>query len=121
MPYIYQYATTKHWTSRLDLSMLPLRAFCPIEMELGKSDGKMMRLSLSGSAQPGPAFERHFSIGDLVELWGLSEKTIRRIFADEPGVLEWGNDEQRYKRGYKTLRIPESVVERVHRRMRKVS
>jgi hypothetical protein len=101
--------------------MLPLGAFCPIEMEVRKSDGKMSQFALSGSVQPDPAFERHFSVADLVQLWGLSEKTIRRIFADEPGVLEWGNDEQRYKRGYKTLRIPESVVERVHRRMRRVS
>lgn len=101
--------------------MLPLRAFCPIEMEFRKSDGKMTQPSLSGSAQPNPAFERHFSVSNLVELWGLSEKTIRRMFADEPGVLEWGNDEQRFKRAYKTLRIPESGVERVHPRMRKVS
>lgn len=68
-----------------------------------------------------PAFERHYSVAELVELWGLSEKTVRRIFGGEPGVLEWGHDEERFKRSYKTLRIPESVVQRVHRRMRKVS
>jgi len=90
-------------------------------MEIRKPVRKTAEFSLSASAHLGVAFERHFSVGELVELWGLSEKTIRRIFADEPGVLEWGNEEQRYKRGYKTLRIPESVVERVHRHMRKVS
>ncbi len=67
------------------------------------------------------AFERHYSVHDLVGLWGLSEKTIRRMFTDEPGVLEWGHEEERYKRPYKTLRIPESVAARVHRRMRKIS
>ena len=44
------------------------------------------------------AFERHYSVHDLVALWGLSEKTIRRMFTDEPGVLEWGHEEERYKR-----------------------
>ena len=67
------------------------------------------------------AFERHYSVRDLVALWGLSEKTVRRMFTDEPGVLEWGHEEERYKRPYRTLRIPESVAARVHRRMRKVS
>jgi len=66
------------------------------------------------------ALERHYSVSDLVELWGLSEKTIRRIFGTERGVLEWGHGDARFKRAYKTLRIPESVVQRVHRRMRKV-
>jgi hypothetical protein len=67
------------------------------------------------------AFERHYSVSEIVELWGLSEKTIRRIFSDEPDVLEWGHDEQRFKRAYRTLRIPESVLQRVHRRIRKAS
>jgi hypothetical protein len=74
-----------------------------------------------GNDRPDLAFERHYSVADLVTLWGLSEKTIRRIFVGEPGVLEWGHDEERFKRGYKTMRIPQSVVQRVHRRMRKVS
>ncbi len=65
------------------------------------------------------AFEKHYSIAEIVALWGLSEKTIRRIFAGEPDVLEWGHDEQRFKRAYRTLRIPESVLQRVHRRIRK--
>ena len=67
------------------------------------------------------AFEKHYSISEIVELWGLSEKTIRRIFAGEPDVLEWGHDELRFKRAYRTLRIPESVLQRVHRRIRKAS
>jgi hypothetical protein len=77
--------------------------------------------SKTGNIRPDLAFEQHYSVADLVTLWGLSEKTIRRIFVGEPGVLEWGHDEERFKRGYKTMRIPESVVQRVHRRMRKVS
>ena len=35
---------------------------------------------------PSP-FERLYSPKDLAELWQLSEQSIRRLFADEPGVL----------------------------------
>lgn len=65
-----------------------------------------------------PALEKHYSVLELAQLWSLSEKTIRQIFCDEPGVVKWGHEEQRFKRGYMTLRIPESVVRRVHRRLR---
>jgi AraC-like DNA-binding protein len=64
------------------------------------------------------AAEKHYSISDLAELWGLSERTIRRIFENEPGVLCWGCSESRFKRGYKTLRVPETVMLRVHRQLR---
>jgi hypothetical protein len=63
-----------------------------------------------------PALEKHYSVIDVAKLWGLSENTIRRMFTGEPGVVEWGSEETRFKRGYKTMRIPESVVQRVHRR-----
>ena len=65
------------------------------------------------------AFEKHYCVSEVAELWGLSERTIRRIFADEPGVIKWENGETRFKRGYTTLRIPESIVQRVHRKLRK--
>ena len=65
------------------------------------------------------AFERHYSVGEVAKMWGWSENTIRRMFADEPGVIEWGTEETRFKRGYTTLRIPESIIARVHRRLTK--
>jgi hypothetical protein len=76
----------------------------------------------SVSGQNGEAsLERHFSVGELAGLWDLSEQTIRRMFAGEPGVIEWGHIESRFKRGYITMRIPESVVRRVHCRLRSAS
>ena len=51
------------------------------------------------------AFEKHYCVSEVAELWGLSERTIRRIFTDEPGVIKWESSETRYKRGYTTLRI----------------
>lgn len=74
----------------------------------------------SGS-EAAPVFEKHYSVKELAGLWNLSERTIRRMFVGEPGVVEWGADERRRKRPYKTIRIPESVARRVHRRLRKAS
>lgn len=61
--------------------------------------------------------EKHYSVLELAELWNLSENTIRRMFENEPGVLKWGTREGRFKRRYTTLRIPETVVLRVHRQL----
>lgn len=60
---------------------------------------------------------RHYTPMELAELWGVSAETIRNIFRDEEGVLKIGTTGGRYKRGYITLRIPEEVAERVHRRL----
>lgn len=62
--------------------------------------------------------ERHYSVAELGKIWNLSEKTIRRMFENEPGVLQWGHAERRSRRAYVTLRIPETVALRVHRRLR---
>jgi predicted transcriptional regulator len=67
-------------------------------------------------ALPDPALERHYSVIEVAKLWGLSENTIRRMFTGEPGVVELGSEGSRFKRAYKTMRIPESVLQRVHRR-----
>jgi transcriptional regulator GlxA family with amidase domain len=64
------------------------------------------------------ANEKHYSVAELAALWALSERTIRRMFENEPGVLCWGSSERRFRRGYRTLRIPETVVLRVHRQLR---
>jgi hypothetical protein len=62
--------------------------------------------------------QKHYSVSDLALMWNLSENTIRRMFANEPGVLKWGTTEGRFKRRYTTLRIPETVAVRVHRQFR---
>ncbi len=65
------------------------------------------------------ALERHFTVAEVAELWQLSEDTIRKIFRDVPGVLKIGAPESRFKRGYLVLRIPESILQKVHESMRK--
>jgi transcriptional regulator GlxA family with amidase domain len=62
--------------------------------------------------------ERHYSAEELAELWHMSEDFVRRLFLREPGVVIFHN----YRPGrrvYRTLRIPESVATRVHRRLTK--
>jgi hypothetical protein len=59
--------------------------------------------------------EKHYTPAELAEIWGVDPETIRNVFRNEPGVLKLGNGGG--KRAYITLRIPESVAERVHRRL----
>ena len=61
--------------------------------------------------------ERHFSPAELAEQWNLSEDTVRRIFEREPDVLIFENSERASSRRRRTMRIPESVAERVYRRL----
>lgn len=61
--------------------------------------------------------EKHYTPAELAELWGVSVQTIRELFKSEDGVLKIGSDGTRNRRAYKTLRIPESVAERVHTRL----
>ena len=67
--------------------------------------------SITGSAL---GLERHYSVAEIAGMWALSEKTVRRMFEEEDGVLQWGTPKTRLKRGYITLRIPESALLRVH-------
>lgn len=67
------------------------------------------------------SLEKHYSVNEISQLWGLSEKTVRRIFENEPGIVVLGNEESISKRSYVTRRIPESVLRRVHHRLRKTA
>ena len=57
------------------------------------------------------------SIKDAAELTGFSRNTIIRIFEKEPGVLTLNRPEKMHKRGYRTIRIPRAVFERVVERL----
>jgi hypothetical protein len=61
--------------------------------------------------------ERHYAVAKIAEAWNLSADKVRELFENEPGVLVIGEQSPRHKRRYVTLRIPQSVVERVHSRL----
>ena len=42
---------------------------------------------------------------------------VRELFEHEPGVLVIGDRNPRHKRRYLTLRIPQTVLQRVHNRL----
>jgi hypothetical protein len=61
--------------------------------------------------------ERHYAPADLAKAWAVDVETIRNLFREEPGVVKIGEKAPRHKRPYLTLRIPESVAVRVHKRL----
>ena len=83
--------------------------------------GKLVKLEsqLDGTpAESAPGFAvKHYSPAELGQLWGLSVETIRRMFDREPGVLIFENPDRGSERRRSTMRIPESIAERVYRRL----
>jgi len=76
--------------------------------------------SASGERSTNAVFsdlERHFTVAELSKRWFFSENTIRRLFSQEPGVVRIARPQTRSKRGYTSMRIPERIAERVHRRL----
>ncbi len=63
------------------------------------------------------ATELHYSVAEVAEMWNLSPSAVRRLFQREPGVLALGEPRPKFgrRRGKVTLRIPQSVLDRVHR------
>jgi hypothetical protein len=83
--------------------------------------------SASSSGEPSQRFaaisgctrvfeERHYTLQEIAILWNISIDTVRRIFEREQGVLIIGESNPKGKRRYRTLRIPASVVARVHKK-----
>jgi len=63
--------------------------------------------------------EQPFKPAELAKLWGVGGDTIRRLFRDVPSVLVIDRPEKRCKRGYCSMRIPESVAKRVYEKLSK--
>jgi len=64
------------------------------------------------------ALEKHYTASEVAKLWGLSPGVVRALFRDRADVLKIGHGERMRKRAYVSLRIPESVVQRVHEELR---
>jgi hypothetical protein len=62
------------------------------------------------------ADEKHYTPDELAALWGVSAETIRTVFRKESGVLRLANPNEK-KRTYVLMRIPESIAQRVHKRL----
>lgn len=75
--------------------------------------------SRTGNANLELALEPHYTPQQIAKLWSVSTDTAIRIFRDEPGVITFGSDETVWSRKRKTLRIPHSVLVRVHQKLHK--
>ena len=61
--------------------------------------------------------EKHFAPTELAEAWGFSARFIRELFCKEQGVVLIDRPEKLHKRSYVSMRIPESVANRVYGRL----
>src|SRR5580704_12192538 len=96
----------------------------PRERVLSEAVSKRVAQKLRGElnrvtnkpGHPLPPSEYLYTPHELAQMVSLDASTIRRMFADEPGVVRLGRSNRRDgKRDYVTLRIPRSVAERVLR------
>ncbi|MGC1417495.1 MAG: hypothetical protein WA817_19560 [Candidatus Acidiferrum sp.] len=74
-------------------------------------------MAVSSQIETSVHIERHYAVTEIAEMWNLSPDKVRELFENEPGVLVLGERSPRHKRRYVTLRIPRSVLERVHYRL----
>jgi len=58
------------------------------------------------------AFEKHYTISELVAMWGWSKETVRRLVRLEPDVVK-----KIGPNGKTSYRVPESVARRIHTRL----
>jgi len=74
-------------------------------------------MALQSQIEPSVHTERHYAVAEIAEMWNLSPDKGRELFEHEPGVLVIGESNPRRKRRYRTLRVPQSILERVHHRL----
>jgi hypothetical protein len=60
------------------------------------------------------ALERHYTATEVASLWQISADTVRKLFHNIHGVLKITQPARRGKRSYVSLRIPESVLQKLH-------
>ena len=60
------------------------------------------------------AFEPHYRIGELAEMWKLGRKTVRLLVKDEQGVIKIRLGR---KKAHTVYSVPESVAMRIHTRL----
>ena len=66
------------------------------------------------SAAEHPAFERHYRIGELAQMWRLGRETVRLLVKDERGVIKIRLGRKRVHTMYS---VPQSVAARIHTRL----
>ena len=60
------------------------------------------------------AFERHYRVGELAEMWNIGRETVRLLVKDEPGVIRIRLGR---KKAHTIYSVPASVALRIHTRL----
>lgn len=63
-----------------------------------------------------PTDKPAYTVAEVAALSGFSRQTVTRLFEKEHGVLVLSRPESLHKRGYRSIRIPRAVYERVSQR-----
>jgi hypothetical protein len=109
------------------LASKKFRAWKPETIHHKRSNGAVKKFEYTGKdheyrgkkyennmADPKRPFEKHYTPAEVAEIWGISVDMARDLFRGEEDVLKL---ERTGSKKYITLRIPESVMLRVHTRM----
>jgi hypothetical protein len=61
----------------------------------------------------------YLTVAEVAVILKVSTDTVIRRFGSESGVVDLGSPERKHKRGYRVLRIPRHVLDRVlnHRKV----
>jgi hypothetical protein len=68
--------------------------------------------------------DRHYSVQEVAQMLSISERRVRKLFEDEPGVIKLPGPTalrgagKEGRKGWIMLRIPDSVLHRVYNRLR---
>lgn len=60
------------------------------------------------------ALERHYTVAEVAKMWRVSTGTVYTVFAEVEGVLRYNGKRGSASKRKVLMRIPESVVLRVH-------
>jgi hypothetical protein len=94
------------------------RRFANFEVPMQIYQGQTNRFaSPKAPLESNDVLERHYTVLELSSLWGFSDRTIRRLFDTEPGVIKIDRPETTRKRRYTSIRIPTRVAQRVYQRL----
>lgn len=61
--------------------------------------------------------KRVYTLAEIAVFTGFSRPTVGRLFEHEPGVIVLERPSKMNKRRYRSIRVPQSVYERVIRRL----
>ena len=82
------------------------------DQEIARAATPMRSTESSALAQP--AFERHYRIGELAQMWQLGRETVRLLVKEERGVIKIRLGRKKVHTIYS---VPQSVAARIHTRL----